>query len=303
VTVPRDVDENRIADGGWRTQGNVLIKDPANPRDDDDNQLPGDGYPGDGLSNYEEYRGFKVQGFFIRTSIRNKDLFIHNPAGFFLANFRAALSDPGGTGRVSVHQIEEDEYVDNNFRQINFNYNPQLHYLPVPSEPPRIQKGLRVLNGVKFEEKPSLLGFTAWEDPEFKSFNTPPNWVKAVVIFPDNIRRYSQRVGIDVEDKIIQVVSHELGHGISMWHHGETLRQKNGLQSGDVDCIMRYDNVLPFNTPEALGTIFCKDPRGTGNNALSSCEIPACYGNAAPGRGDCIHQFRISCRTVHFPVR
>jgi hypothetical protein len=301
VTIPRDVDENRIADGGWRTQGNVLIRDPINPRGDDDNQLPGDGYPGDGLSNYEEYRGFLVSGNFIRTNIRNKDLFIYNPGGFSLANFRAALSDPNGAGRVSVHQIRESDYVDNNTREINFNYNPQLHYLPVLFEPLRVQKGLRIINGVRNDERPGLLGFTASADPRFNNILTPPNWVLAIVIFPDNIRRYAPRVGVDVDDKIIQVVSHELGHGISMWHHGNTFFQTHGLQSGDVSCIMRYDNVPPVNIHEPIGTIFCNNRLGTGNNAIIPCFVPVCYGS--PTRGDCIHQFRISCRTIFFPVR
>jgi hypothetical protein len=305
VTIPRDVDENRISDGGWRTRGNVLMKDPINPQDDDDSELPGDGYPGDGLSNYEEYRGFLVDGDLIRTSIRSKDLFIYNPHGLNLGIFKAALTR--GAGRdavgVDVHEIRKSDYVDNETREINFNYNPQLHYLPVPGEPLRVQKGLWLIDGKKLDEAPGLLGQTYTAEERFKNINTPPNWVRGMAIFTDHIRRYAPRAGVNVGGLIIHVTTHELGHGIAMWHHGDSLLELNGLQSGDVNCIMRYDNIIPFNNPEPFGVIFCNDRRGTGNNGLPDCKVPVCYGDAAPKRGDCIHQFRISCRTINFPVR
>jgi hypothetical protein len=301
VTVPRDVDENRIADGGWRTQGNVLIKDPVNPQDDDDNQLPGDGYPGDGLSNYEEYRGFLTDGNLIRTNTRNKDLFINNPNGFNLQTFRAALS--GGAGKskagVDVHEIRKSDYVDNQTREINFNYNPRLHYVPPPDEELRAQKGLWLIDGREQKDKPKLLGQTYTAEERFKDINTPPNWVAGIAVFTHSIRRYAPRVGVNAEGLITHVATHELGHGIAMWHHGDRILASNGLQSGNVNCIMRYDNVFPDNIHEAFGSIFCDHPGGTGTNALNPCEVPVCYGDAT--RGDCIHQFRISCRTIDFP--
>lgn len=303
VTVPRDVDENRIADGGWRTQGGAAISDPANPRDDNDNQLPGDGYPGDGLSNYQEYRGFFSMGNFIRTSNRNKDLFIHNPDALPLAGFRAALSDPGGVGRVSVHQVTAAEYRDNRTREVNFNYNPQLHYLPVLFEPLRVQKGLRLISRPPERgDLASFLGFTYPVEARFLAVQTPPNWVLSVVVYPLNVRRHALRVGVRPDDLLAVTVAHELGHAISMYHHGEDYVM-NGLQSGHMDCFMRYSNVAPDNFPEPLGTLFCNHANATGNNLLVPCAVPVCYGAPARGRGDCLHQFRISCRTIFFPVR
>ncbi|MDI3320627.1 hypothetical protein [Pinibacter soli] len=302
VTIPRDVDENKIADGGWRTQGNVLIKDPVNPRDDNDNQLVGDGFAGDGLSNYEEYRGFLVQGNYIRTNIFHKDLFINNAASFNLTNFRESLTGANGA-KVDVHEIRPSEYVDNKTREINFNYNPQLHYIPVLFEPLRAQKGLWMIDAKQSDEKPGLLGQTFSADPRFTEVNTPPNWVAGIAIFTTAIKKYCTRYGINQAGKLNHVVSHELGHGISMYHHGEEPYVLQGLQSGDVGCIMRYDNIPPDNVGEAIGTIFCNQTKGTGTNALKPCVPTECYGDAAKGRGDCIHQFRISCRTILFPTR
>lgn len=302
VTVPRDIDENKIADGGWRTQGNVLIKDPVNPRDDNDSQLPGDGYPGDGLSNYEEYRGFLVNGFFIRTNIFHKDLFINNAAGLNLTNFRAALTGTNGD-KVDIHEIRSSEYVDNATREVNFNFNPQLHYQPVLFEPLRAQKGLWLVDGKQSAAKPGLLGQAYTSDARFADVNTPPNWVTTIFVYSTAIHKYCLREGINESEKLTHVVSHELGHGISMYHHGDEIHAMGGLQSGDVDCIMRYDNIPPFNLGEAIGKTFCIDSKGTGSNAQDPCEVPYCYGDAARGRGNCIHQFRITCRTILFPTR
>jgi hypothetical protein len=302
VTIPRDVDENHIADGGWRTNGNVLIKDPANPRDDNDNQLPGDGYDGDGLSNYEEYRGFLVNGFNIRTNIFHKDLFIRNTDTLNLTSFRDALTAANGSS-VDIHEIRESEYIDNATREINFNYNPQLHYLPTGSEPLRVQKGLWILDGGIDKSSPGLLGIALGSEAKFKNMNTPPNWVLRIIVYSTAIDRYCQKDGVYEPDKIAQVVAHELGHGISMWHHGEGLQVSQGTQSGNMNCIMRYDNIPKYNLGEFIGNIFCTSPKGTNTNAQKPCNIYSCYGDAAKNRGDCIHQFRISCRTINFPTR
>jgi hypothetical protein len=319
VTVPRDVDENRIADNGWRSTGNAGVNDPENPRGDDDTQLSGDGYPGDGLSNYEEYRGFFIKGKHIRTEIANKDLFIHNPDKFNLANFEEALSDTRGIFRVNIHQIDEKEYISNTVREINFNYNPNLHYLPsfyplpppfnnIP-EPTRVQKGLQLVRRLPFKGDPGSLGLTI-PVPGMVPLS-PPNWVRAILIFEDNIVKHAKRVRINVPAAITNTVSHETGHAIAIYHHGEGYVM-NGLQSGNTNCFMRYDNVEddPFdpNKPtEPIGTILCSSPRGTGTNATDGagkCINPVnCFGDATRGRGDCIHQFRISCRTIFFPIR
>jgi hypothetical protein len=140
---------------------------------------------------------------------------------------------------------------------------------------------------------------------------SPPNWVRVILIFEDNIVKHAKRVRINVPAAITNTVSHETGHAIAIYHHGEGYVM-NGLQSGNTNCFMRYDNVEddPFdpNKPtEPIGTILCSSPRGTGTNATDGagkCINPVnCFGDATRGRGDCIHQFRISCRTIFFPIR
>ena len=80
VSIPHDIDENRIADGGWVITGGGLVDDPANNNEDEDDTPTGDSFKGDGLSTYEEYRGFKVLDgddiVHTRTSYLKKDIFI-----------------------------------------------------------------------------------------------------------------------------------------------------------------------------------------------------------------------------------
>src|SRR5207248_3239469 len=122
---PRDIDENRIADGGWRTAGNVLVPDPADNKADDDNTPAGDHFKGDGLTAYEEYRGFRVlekrAAVHIRTNSGIKDLFVHNPDALPVNVFRTQ-------SHLAVHEISESQYINNNTRIINFNYNIKTHH-------------------------------------------------------------------------------------------------------------------------------------------------------------------------------
>ncbi|MFZ1371980.1 MAG: hypothetical protein WAR78_16465, partial [Ferruginibacter sp.] len=78
VTIPYDIDENRIADNGWTSSDGKIMKDPVDLIADDDELPKGDGFNGDGLSNYEEYRGFKSfkdkKIVHIRTNYEVKDI-------------------------------------------------------------------------------------------------------------------------------------------------------------------------------------------------------------------------------------
>lgn len=301
VTVPRDVDENKIADDGWQTVGNVKVNDPASARADNDGQIPGDGFPGDGLSNYEEYRGFYVSGSPLRTNINNKDLFMHNPDGLNLATLRAALT--AGGGAVQVHEIYEEEYISNAKREINFNFNPQLRIIPLSFvDIPRVQKGLLIA------VRPPINAGTNGRQVSLVGRPAPPNWTLRLDIFQDNILNFSINRGINFANKLAQVSAHETSHGMNVWHHGSGQNQNlmNGVRSGDMTCFMRYDNRLPRvpgYIPEDIGVALCNNAAGTGYNASVPCAVPTCFGNAANLRGNCIAQVRISCRTIFFPKR
>lgn len=80
----------------------------------------------------------------------------------------------------------------------------------------------------------------------------------------------------------------------------------NSTHSGVEDCIMRYDvargyirdlNIYLIRTNqlyrEVSGINLCNSTIGTGVNKAGRKPMPR-YGDAAPGRGDCIHQFCVS---------
>lgn len=90
---------------------------PGKDKEDLDDQPPGDGQPGDGFSNYEEYRGFMVGGAWKDGDPAKKEIFIRNntPA-------RAA----GGVdlfekiSKLRVHRLDAGQMSDE--RVVNFNH-------------------------------------------------------------------------------------------------------------------------------------------------------------------------------------
>ena len=67
----------------------------------------------------------------------------------------------------------------------------------------------------------------------------------------------------------------------------------HGLRSGNVSCVMRYDNIgTPLSRePEAIGSILCTSAAGTGYNANGQH-----FQDAATNRGNCKGQIRISAK-------
>ncbi|MBL0273480.1 MAG: hypothetical protein IPQ06_10510 [Chitinophagaceae bacterium] len=283
VTIPHDIDENRIADGGWTSTGGVLVPDPANNNEDEDDKPDGDAFKGDGLSTYEEYRGFKVFDgdavAHIRTNHLKKDIFIRNENSLDLGTYTRVSG-------LQVHEINENQYVDDKTRIINSNFNPTTHIVN--------QMGLRLADR---HRNGNLLGiaYSANGQP------TIPNQEIEIRIFGLKIAESceARKIGAKLAEKIAAVVAHELLHGNNVCHHGEqdasvenSFNLINGLRSGNVSCVMRYDNVgsvVRGFDPEAIGSDLCSSPAGTGYNAHG-----AVFKDAAAKRGNCKAQIRVS---------
>jgi hypothetical protein len=291
INIPRDIDENQIADNGWDAEGGAHIPDPADNAADADNTPDGDHFNGDGLSAYEEYRGFRVTLNNVITHIRTntiiKDLFVHNPDHLPLNLFREQSG-------LSVHEIIAAQYEANNRRIVNFNAvkNSKTHLVD--------QHGLFLFDGGRHA---SLLGIAHGDNNQ----PAPPNWVRDVIVYQQSIQAYSISHNLNFNAKLLQITAHELGHACNVYHHGEgdidrpeSVNQVHGLRSGNMDCIMRYDNVPVLNPPEKVGNIFCQNATGTGTNAGNQGFGDA---NAALCRGNCIHQFRVSGKEFPYPKR
>ncbi len=285
VTIPHDIDENRIADGGWSAAGGVLVPDPANNNEDEDDRPAGDGFNGDGLSTYEEYRGFRVMDgdaiSHTRTSFLKKDIFVRNESALDLGTYTSVSG-------LQAHEINERQYVDDKTRVVNANFNPSTHLVD--------QKGLRLIDKGNHS---SLLGIAVM------TTNQPgiPNQGIEVRIYSGKIAEVCRKK--DMMDKlavkIVAVAAHELLHANNVCHHGEqnpetenSFNLRQGLRSGNVSCVMRYDNVgTPIRgfDPEAIGSSLCSSAAGTGYNANGNT-----FGDAAANRGNCKGQIRISGR-------
>lgn len=117
VSIPLDEDNNLMAD--------ALEDYKGDPGRDDDDTPAGDGTRGDGLTAFEEYRGFLVEGFacqdpmsdeHIRTTPRHKHLFVYASAGPMEPNDH---SDPDWTEAWDLWNERTDtdleQYVEDFF--------------------------------------------------------------------------------------------------------------------------------------------------------------------------------------------
>ena len=292
VNIPMDIDENHLPDNGWifsivkgdddGEKNNKVYDYTENIQADLEIEPVGDGFEGDGLTLYEEYRGFKVTKpvpEHRRTNPSKKDLFIDNLNELPIDEFIRI------TG-LNVHEISEKQYagisaaeyetikkyVMVNHRFINFN-NGTAHVTA--------QKGLFFRN-VNIKEV-GIVGLTPSETKEEGDEETPapPNYNVYVGVDREKIRRICDAVKTDAlvfETKLPQIAAHELCHALNVYHHGEK-KHAVGLTSGNVNCIMRYDNT--DRSDETPGKSLCTGVDGA-NNKLD--------------RGRCALQIRVSGR-------
>ena len=259
--------------------GDAWLKDYSlnNPNHgaDDENNPEGDGHRGDGLSLYEEYRGFYEGGTGAAHHIfgdpERKDFFVLNKLG----TARGIAQFATESGLVVHSSFLESEIKD---RVINFNRSG--------SAPHVVDQHVVIL------ERGPIPNSTA----DGKAYGGPsvPKNISRVVIsdgFNLNTRPVAQRGGAPSVDPAKWIVAHELAHCCNVPHHGpsytnhvlwtgETIDgvltwQENGsaiidvfsdpaierilpandsdhrvlivghkgnLGSGDEDCIMRYPN-------------------------------------------------------------
>jgi hypothetical protein len=268
VTIPLDEDENKIADF-WEED-----KDVSGDAAADDDELPKGREPGDGFSNYEEYRGFQIKGEWADTNPREKDLFVHNDADDKKVLIDAGINLFERISELTVHKIEADEYDEQ--RIVNFNRGEHQAI----TRDSKGQKGLHIVVVEDLGE--GICGEASSPGP----FLGGPNVTEQIQINPSCIRpeKYFQEnytydntpgeepiVGIreitsseyldllfsDTPVKLFPMdastVAHELGHGVNLWHpgfdwgmfecgRGTADQAGGGVYSGPDDNLMRYND-------------------------------------------------------------
>jgi hypothetical protein len=209
LPIPKDKNDNKIADG-WEDAKGVS----GQPEDDDTEKDPeGDGHPGDGLTLYEEYRGFMENGTHIFGDPKKKDLFICNKIGQMAKLGISKFEDISGLavhsklkpgGRSGPGELDAS-------RIINRNHTNMAHIVDQ--------------HGVFIEKGDAGLTSEAEGETGYEDINGPPKTCKKVKIGLGMLgKRYSAY-------KRASTVAHELLHCCSVWHHGENDKRVRKFQT------------------------------------------------------------------------
>ncbi len=194
IPIPRRKKGSRIADEWKRQNGATSLSDD----DDGEDEPKGDGHKGDGLTLYEEYRGFYARDDNQHQigDPKKKDLFIWNWTGKESGiGLFASLSELNVHARIKATQVRRD-------RVINFNHSGD--------EPHRVdQHALILLSGALGSGR---LG-------EANGGPGLPRQVSTVVINQSIIPAGPNSL-LAIATRSDKIVAHELFHATNVWHHG-----------------------------------------------------------------------------------
>lgn len=308
LTIPQDDDSNHIADW-WdkRFAGNS-----KEATADADRVPAGDGDQGDGLSLYEEYRGFRVKGGqHLRTDPLLKDLFIFDADNLRLGYFAQSS--------LTTHLIEEEDFDLE---------EGATNHMVINSNRGFATLGPQHVLSLANIAMPGLLGLADGTGPG------PPKTCRMVKVDVASCLSFNRQ-------ELDCTIAHELAHACNVLHHGESnynifrwrelkadgtwddwvkysddssceVAAQGGQESGVEQCIMRYDGSNLYETAtgpiqwkkgsalqrgaeyppmELAGTIFCTQVEGTGVNTPDRPGGPKA-GNAS--KGECRTQFCVN---------
>jgi hypothetical protein len=215
LLLPRRQPSSKIADQ-WKEDNHVtgLTDD-----DDSENDPVGDGDKGDGLSLYEEYRGFSVNLQHVRTDPNRKDLFVCD-------TIQSGISTAG----IALFAAQSGLAVHSRMRQT------ELHY----------SSGLNVDTWINFNHSQNVPhtvdqhGVLMLMNPvsEGKSFSAgpygcTPAGTGPILIDPaayENDRWSGVNIaGVGPVSGLegISTTAHELAHTCAVWHHGDIDQKVN----------------------------------------------------------------------------
>lgn len=318
IRLPKRADGDLIA-MNWRVSRNVGDK---SDHADDEEKPVGDGNAGDGLTLYEEYRGFLENGMHIEGDPFRKDYFVLNLAGGTLT---PGIRLFGKLTGLAVHDRFTPGELNRN-RIINANH----------SSSHRVDQ-----HAVRVVPDSTIQGYA-----EARGGPGTPGMITGDIALPSF-------TGTESAEEIGYMNSslvHELLHSVNVYHHGEALElhvtwsgnpasgyqetsggvtrpirilredgsgydrdlgtgrsfivgQYNSPYSGDDTCIMRYDAArgyksvadadVRYRVDETTGTMLCSGTAGTGVNAAGR-QPQARFGDAAPNRGNCQGQILVN---------
>ncbi len=184
--LPKRAFDSHVADA-WKKQLGVAGPDNA----DDENAPVGDGAKGDGLTLYEEYRGFYEAGSHIEGDPKKKDFFVNlNDAWIALPGVVKFRSLTG----LKVHFLfTRAEFPES--RVMNANHDRGAHIVAQHGVRIRINKGLH--------GKADTVGGPG-----------NPKMITSIDLMSDFAHFDPARAA--------KIVAHELCHAVNVFHHGDT---------------------------------------------------------------------------------
>jgi len=190
ILLPKRQANSKIADV-WKEFYQVTS---LSDDDDSENDPVGDGYRGDGLSLYEEYRGFHENVEHIRGDPTKKDFFVLNEVG---TSAQSGITIFKTVTELLVHSnLRKDELGDD--RCINCNHG-HAHVVD--------QHGVRLRN-----RDPGFVGGKAVGGPG------TPKQIREIIL---HMGRPGPLTSLSSKREYYKVVAHELLHSVNVWHHGE----------------------------------------------------------------------------------
>jgi hypothetical protein len=218
IAIPMDEDNNLMADGLEEYSGRQSGAD-------DDAEPRGNGMAGDGLTVFEEYRGFLINATacsdtllnqHVRTSPRSKDVFVHT----LDPDYVQVLPLFAWSSGLAVHGICEPQYVDNDTRIVNFTLQTaqvrRWRSSDVSGEVP--QHGIHLENTRLPDAWPFAITCSDVSCLNDSPIGPP---AKTFVIWIDKTQ--FSTTGSALARSIAHTVTHELGHAVGIPHHNDTV--------------------------------------------------------------------------------
>ncbi len=200
IPIPKRERGSRVATAWKRNRGVAGQPDDA----DADARPAGDG-PGDGLTLYEEYRGFYENGRHLSTDPTRKDLFVFDEVGGITKQALAVFA--GATDLAVHHEFRRDEYLPDRVVNLHAGQGPRRGD----------QHGLRlVATGGGADLDPRAVG------PGRTRVVGTPGSIHAVEIprLASFVGRMARK-GDPLAQGIVALIARELGHAVNVHDHSE----------------------------------------------------------------------------------
>ena len=216
IRIPKRKPDSKVADY-WKDLYGVGGRDDA---DDTENAPIGyAGCPGDGLTLYEEYRGFFENGKHMRTKPTRKDFFAVDRIGTTYS--KSGISMFQGATQLEVHGDMLLTEVSDNL-VVNFNHRQGPHIVD--------QHGVQMVS----RPSPGMPG-AAIKKPGYKGVGTPGTYSWIIIDSGLNPRKEPERYA--------SIVAHELAHTVGVYEHGSGDLQRQWLAWEEDDGVVRLHEI------------------------------------------------------------